>query len=347
MSICNANHSHLSKIDCTLGKRRKVKCIWPSENHTTCTSCLERKTSCLTQDYDEEPSPSAGDSALAGRLSKVETLLENLVEKISKSPAGGLQQLAPNNGLTPESIAANETPSTHARPFRGASQSRERTSPSSTGPIGAIRTSGGIRNSAGGYTTGKLAIIKRRLVAMLPGQADVDYMFSISYGWFLIKHHMLVYLPEGAETEPGGLFDISYTSKGHPLTIAKLLLCIAICIQQLPSDIDMRRVQTVIPLHQTMESITEYISSAITSDETLVSSVEGIECLSLQAIYQTNAGNLQRAWLGFRKAIDLAQLIGLHRVSLKPSTEMPGSSELKQNLWAQIARGVRVLRINT
>lgn len=287
-----------------------------------------------------------GDSALAGRLSRVETLLENLVEKISKSPEGGVQQVAPKNGLTPESITANETPSTHARPFGGAGQSRERTSPSTTGPIGVIKTSGDVRNPAGGYLTGKLATIKRRLVAMLPGQADVDYMFSISYGWFLIKHHMLVYLPEGAETESGGLFDISYTSKGHPLTIAKLLLCIAICIQQLPADVDMRRVQSVIPLIQTMESITEYISSAITSDETLVSSVEGIECLSLQAIYQTNAGNLQRAWLGFRKAIDLAQLLGLRRVSLKPSNKIPGSSELKQNLWAQIARGVCVLRIN-
>ncbi|KAL5611347.1 hypothetical protein FOBRF1_007464 [Fusarium oxysporum] len=50
---------------------------------------------------------------------------------------------------------------------------------------------------------------------------------------------------------------------------------------------------------------------AISNDE-LIESLEGLECLVLEGVFYINSGNLRRAWKVFRRAISLAQLMGLH-----------------------------------
>ena len=90
------------------------------------------------------------------------------------------------------------------------------------------------------------------------------------------------------------------------------------------------------------ENIITFVTTKVTSDDELIGSMEGIECLVLQAIYEVNAGNLRRSWLAFRRAINFAQLMGLHRVSLKTSQEAPDLTETRRHyMWYQIMRGVR------
>jgi hypothetical protein len=90
-----------------------------------------------------------------------------------------------------------------------------------------------------------------------------------------------------------------------------------------------------------MEKIITFVTAAVTSDNELIGSIEGIECLILQTVYQINAGNLRRPWLIFRRAISVAQLMGLHRASLKTSQDMPDSKEARRySLWYQIMREV-------
>lgn len=51
----------------------------------------------------------------------------------------------------------------------------------------------------------------------------------------------------------------------------------------------------------------------VTSNDELVStSLEGIECVMIESMYLNSAGNLRRAWLINRKAMDMAQMMGLH-----------------------------------
>lgn len=193
-----------------------------------------------------------------------------------------------------------------------------------------------------GPLTGKLEIIRQRLATMLPCQADVDFLFSSSHGWWLIQQHMMPHLPDLSENDFHGLFDVSNVSKGHPITIARLLLCIAICIQQIPPEMDMRKFQTTIPLRDMMSDIIDFLIRNVTSDEELIGSIEGIECLALQGIYDVNAGNLRRSWLSFRKAIAIGQLLGLHGVAVNSSQERLDLTKIKQHhLWYQVSRGVR------
>ncbi|RAO65253.1 uncharacterized protein BHQ10_001265 [Talaromyces amestolkiae] len=50
----------------------------------------------------------------------------------------------------------------------------------------------------------------------------------------------------------------------------------------------------------------------VTSNDELVNSLEGIECTMIESMYLNNAGNLRRAWLANRRAMVMAQMMGLH-----------------------------------
>jgi hypothetical protein len=90
-----------------------------------------------------------------------------------------------------------------------------------------------------------------------------------------------------------------------------------------------------------MEKIVTTVTTIVTSDDELIGSMEGIECLVLQGVYHVNAGNLRRSWLTFRRAINVAQLMGLHRVSLKTSQEAADLMETSRHyMWYQIMKGV-------
>ncbi|KAJ0107301.1 hypothetical protein J7T55_015766 [Diaporthe amygdali] len=70
-----------------------------------------------------------------------------------------------------------------------------------------------------------------------------------------------------------------------------------------------------------MSRLVETASKLVTSDHELVSSLEGIECIMIEAMYHNNAGNLRRAWVTHRRAMTIAQMMGLHR-GVSPPTAL-------------------------
>ena len=131
-------------------------------------------------------------------------------------------------------------------------------------------------------------------------------------------------------------FDMSVVSKEGPTGIAKTLLYMAICIQQLPSDFDPSRLQMTSRVDLYESKIISTIQPLVTSDDEIVSTLEGLECLVLQGIYHTNSGNPRRAWLSFRRAINIAQLMGLHKSN---DVMLTGS----KRLWYHIERADRYI----
>ncbi|KAL2842387.1 hypothetical protein BJY01DRAFT_264507 [Aspergillus pseudoustus] len=294
-------------------RRRKVKCL-PSPDIAICAGCRERGTECLSQEYVDDPSPprSADDSALAQRVARVESLLETLLDRISPRGQAG--------ELTPESILATTTVPR---------------------PPPELPSNGYRLRTEGTGLTKKLESLRQRLAAMLPCQADVDRLFTSSHGFWLLQQHMMPHLPDLAENDSQGLFDVAAVSREHPIAIARLLLCIAICIQQLPPEADMRQLQTTVPIREIMSGIIEFIAQHVISDDELAGSMEGIECLAIYGMYAVNAGNLRRSWLLFRKAITVGQLLGLHRAA--DSLLQDTAEARRHHLWYQISRGERYL----
>lgn len=92
---------------------------------------------------------------------------------------------------------------------------------------------------------------------------------------------------------------------------------------------------------ETMSRIVSTVINLVTSNDDLIGTTEGLECLILQGLWQANAGNLRRAWLSYRRALSLGQLLGVDRgcsqalksadPSLDPSKQAP-----PENLWYRI-----------
>lgn len=68
-------------------------------------------------------------------------------------------------------------------------------------------------------------------------------------------------------------------------------------------------------IHVIKKRLVDTASSLVTTNDDLVGSVEGLQCIVLEGIYHSNTGNLRRAWVIYRRAIVVAQLMGMHRPS--------------------------------
>lgn len=257
---------------------------------------------------DDDSSSKGDDSALARRMARVESMLETLMERIPG---------AQSNSLTPSSNLKTSNESIPLFPS----------------------LSDGPRNQAG-PPTAKLENLRQRLARMLPPQRDVDLLLSSSHGWWLIQQHMMTHLPDSTEIDFYGMFNVSAVSQGHPIIIARLLLCLAICIQQLPPDMVILDFETKVKLREAMSGIIEFLVQNVTSDDEITACIEGVECLALQGIYEVNAGNLRKSWLAYRKAVTIVQLLGVHRVGVKTSESQELKESKRHHLWYQVSRGV-------
>lgn len=56
----------------------------------------------------------------------------------------------------------------------------------------------------------------------------------------------------------------------------------------------------------------------VTTKEEMHGTVEGLICIILEGVVETNCGNLRRAWVIYRRAMTVAQLMGLHRSPMPP-----------------------------
>lgn len=68
-----------------------------------------------------------------------------------------------------------------------------------------------------------------------------------------------------------------------------------------------------VPYRNIMSCAFETAARLVNANEDLIRSVEGIECILIEAMYHNYAGNLQQAWMAVRRAITVAQLMMLPR----------------------------------
>jgi len=92
----------------------------------------------------------------------------------------------------------------------------------------------------------------------------------------------------------------------HPVMIARKLLLLGTFLQGIPSN-PVKGSGTMSRL------LVETASKLVTNNDDLVNSLEGIECLMIEGMFHNNTGNLRRAWITHRKAMSIAQMMGLHR----------------------------------
>ena len=93
----------------------------------------------------------------------------------------------------------------------------------------------------------------------------------------------------------------------------KLMLCLALHIQQLPSNLENARMNLPVQLDDLQEHCMTSVDSLLALDERLGGTLNGLECMILQSEFYINEGSLHKVWLIIRRAVSIAQLLGLHR----------------------------------
>ncbi|KAJ4856824.1 hypothetical protein T069G_07721 [Trichoderma breve] len=107
-------------------------------------------------------------------------------------------------------------------------------------------------------------------------------------------------------------------SNAHPVLIGLYMLRIATFLQHLHPDLHKNIKGLSEPPRQMMSRLFSTAISLVTMNESLISSIEGLECVMLESLWYTNGGNLRKGLVAIRRAITVAQLMGLHRSSSGP-----------------------------
>jgi hypothetical protein len=173
--------------------------------------------------------------------------------------------------------------------------------------------------------------IRQALLELLPSQHDTDLICTASSFWLTIYAFAI----QSNDPLIPPKFDLAEISKGSPTSIARILLYLACCLQQFEPDFDRTQLTLYPSIEARMERYVSTVQALVTSDEELVSSIEGLDCLLTQCSYHINAGNPRRAWLTIRRAMNIGQLMGIHL----PTCTIPGGKVA----WSRIVQGDRYL----
>lgn len=162
--------------------------------------------------------------------------------------------------------------------------------------------------------TPRFADTCRTLHAAFPPQQDVSVLFEAGRAAIYLQALCNPYnelFAEGHARSLAAMSDLPPVTV-HPIILARKLLHLALCIQQLDAAFDPSALRLGQPIKDAMRHYFDLATSLVTCHDELLDSLEGLECLICEAVYLVNSGNLRRALLSLRRALTLAQFMGFH-----------------------------------
>ncbi|KAI0514465.1 hypothetical protein F5B22DRAFT_228746 [Xylaria bambusicola] len=303
-------------------RRRKIRCIFPSEDSSTCANCETRGTSCVSQEFADEPA-SAPNQRVTQRLGRVEEMLEQLIEKImpdSYTPGSRGR----STDSSPASADATELePVDSGCPYSGGNPpicdvlTPLRDTNNGTSCSGNLPTPES--SQYGGSALGKkYTDLSKTLHDLLPCQQDLQAIVEASPGVnFVISFFSRYRDVVAGQTEKPSILCKNPPSSSHPVVLAKRLMQIATCLQQIQPATPIKLVAAE-PIQSLSRRYVSAVSSLVAYNDELVGYAEGLETLALLALYHANIGNLRKSWLMLRRTLSIAQLMGVDRWGDRP-----------------------------
>ena len=94
-----------------------------------------------------------------------------------------------------------------------------------------------------------------------------------------------------------------------------------------------------------MERLAHLAISLVTTNDALLGSIEGLECVIIESVYQSTRGSLRRSWVSCRRAMGIAQLMGLNRSEHRVQYQVlqPGVEHHPELLWFRVVYLDRLL----
>lgn len=186
------------------------------------------------------------------------------------------------------------------------------------------------------------------LTALLPSQHDADIIFESSNGWMILNSIYSaskdIYVHKD---EQSYALDMAAVAQERSIIVARTLLHLAICINSLPPEFVPSRLSNIWSLEATMQNYVTTVNSLVTNTDEQMLTLHGLECLMLLAIYHMNSANLRQAWLVVRRAMNLAHIMGFHRIVMQPDPTPPiAAISNAKALWRQLVDVDRYLGLH-
>ncbi|KAJ5713427.1 uncharacterized protein N7483_010608 [Penicillium malachiteum] len=315
-------------------KHRKVRCHYVSGGDSSCRECLARGTVCRSQDFPEPENLRESDrTSLNDRLGRVESLLERVLRRLDTLDDKREPPVSPPTGTVDSSNPSSSTAITPAN------ENAPVLSLFNNGVLGFQRPDASPPNiTLYGTTNREWEKLRHELLALLPSSSTLKRL-EANGCWWLVRAQCFQDYEESLLP-----CSLASFSTRHPVVIAKALLWVAICLQQLPRVFAVESLELPCPLAELIAKCVNIVAHSISSDETLVSGIDGLECLVLQGIFYNNDGKLRSAWLSYRRALNVGQIIGLHRLALKEEHDSESISRAK-HIWNHILYADRYLSL--
>ncbi|KAF1815077.1 hypothetical protein P152DRAFT_244678 [Eremomyces bilateralis CBS 781.70] len=333
-------------------RRRKIKCIY-AENQTVCTECFARGSKCIDQEHADTDSIVDNRKNLRERVARLESLLDTLLtERSEKGAIEALRTLGespgPQTPLSADITADLDSDTTDHAPgsllalFDNAVLSRAAVRPKELGTIERGPSPGGMPNSGNttyptqsinvdtgsaeeGNKSGvpKLTCEKDRrvrdaLLRLLPPVDQVLKNLKQNYAelWATFKMRC----PGNSGNEDIGAFATRVLREGNPAQSGILVLCVASSAQGI-----------------NQEELMSAVDRLVVSDDEYAGTIDGLECLIVLGKSYSDIGQPRRAWLTFRRGLNLCQLNGMHRNH--------HLSNARSSIWWGLYNGDRVMSL--
>ena len=197
---------------------------------------------------------------------------------------------------------------------------------------------------------GRYERISRSLLSVWPCERDLRLITDAAGSAAAIPHQrMLSPYPELFRVKKPLTInvDVMPPPTAHPALIARKLLHLAVLLGHLHPVLHKQLSELSKPHRDIMRHMADAAVGLVTSRDELVGSVEGLECIILEGIHQGNIGNLRRSWLAFRRAMVIAQMMGLHRGGKSRGIKFldPKTEAYPEYMWFRICYADRILSV--
>ncbi|KAL2820185.1 hypothetical protein BDW59DRAFT_151021 [Aspergillus cavernicola] len=263
-------------------KRRKMKCRFdPRIVSASCNGCRRRGSPCISQEFPED--------------------FENVLMSIGSTSSDG----TPFDGRTRAAMPSERTDRILTSVSTIMEPSRYPRSPEQY-----------LTTTRNDTSQRKYERLSRFLHVLLPSREDTESICKASRHSSILSHELLTtpyttLYQNGLQT-PESLL-MTPQPNMDPVLIARHMLQLALFLQHLPPDLHKEIKGLSEPPRVIMERLADVAIYHVTTNEALIGSIESLECIMLESLYQVNIGNLRRSWVAGRRAMSVARLMGFHR----------------------------------
>nr|POF02491.1 dehydrocurvularin biosynthesis regulator [Quercus suber] len=342
---------------CWACKTRKEKCVYSASPlpgvGAVCIGCQRRGSQCLSQEYPVELSrPPDGLRQIGDHVVKIEAMVQRLVKKIDHGHAVDANNVArPRAGGDYFGAGLPSLPTPPAHPADAVHEDVKQVESYASDQQTPASTADGVnkpQSPGAPVATSKYAQLIQTLLDALPPQSDREIIYRASNRLFNMFNDSL--------TVPQNCLDQSHWDSvttlldtpgpnSHPVLIARYLLQLANLLQHLHPSLLNRMQSLSEPPRVMMKRLADTAISLVVTQDKLLTSIEGLECVMLESAYNANCGNLRLSWLAGRRAMLLAQSMGFHLSGRRLQLQVldPKTQADPQYMWFRIVNYDRYL----